>query len=61
MSCIPVYGTTKAYVLQFTQILQQQVEGTGVHVQLLAPGASISEGWDALEERPLIGWIQASS
>lgn len=43
---IPVYGPTKAYVLQFTQILQQQVAGTNVRVQLVLPGAVVSEGWD---------------
>jgi short-subunit dehydrogenase len=46
ISWIPVYGPTKAYVLQFTQILQQQVAGTGVRVQLVVPGAVVSEGWD---------------
>lgn len=43
---IPVYGPTKAYVLQFTQILQQQAADTNVRVQLVVPGAVISEGWD---------------
>lgn len=43
---IPVYGSTKAYVYQFTQSLQSEVEGTGVRVQLVLPGAVISEGWD---------------
>ncbi len=46
LSWVPVYGPTKAYVLQFTQILQQQVEGTGVRVQLVVPGAVVSEGWE---------------
>lgn len=54
---VPVYGPTKAYVLQFTQILQHAVAGTGVRVQLVLPGAVISEGWDvaggaALESLP---------
>ena len=43
---VPIYGPTKAYVLQFTQLLQQQAAGTGVRVQLVVPGAVISEGWD---------------
>ncbi|CAJ0994610.1 SDR family NAD(P)-dependent oxidoreductase [Sodalis praecaptivus] len=43
---VPVYGPTKAYVLQFTQIPQHAVEGSGVHVQLVLPGVVISEGWD---------------
>lgn len=44
MPWIPVYGPTKAYVLQFTQILQQQAVDTGVRVQLVMPGVVISEG-----------------
>ena len=43
---IPVYGPTKAYVLQFTQILQQQAAGSNVRVQLVMPGAVVSEGWE---------------
>jgi short-subunit dehydrogenase len=43
---IPVYGATKAYVFQFTQSLQHELEGTDVKVQLVLPGAVISEGWD---------------
>jgi short-subunit dehydrogenase len=46
LSMVPIYGPTKAYVLQFTQILQQQVTGTGIRVQLVVPGAVVSEGWD---------------
>ncbi|MBP7335298.1 SDR family oxidoreductase [Niveispirillum sp.] len=43
---IPVYGATKAYVYLFTQALQSEAEGTGVRVQLVLPGAVVSEGWD---------------
>lgn len=43
---IPVYGATKAYVYLFTQSLQSEVEGTAVRVQLLLPGAVVSEGWE---------------
>ncbi len=43
---IPVYGSTKAYVYLFTQSLQNEVEGTAVRVQLVLPGAVVSEGWD---------------
>ena len=43
---IPVYGATKAYVYLFTQSLQSEVEGTAVRVQLVLPGAVVSEGWD---------------
>ncbi len=43
---IPVYGSTKAYVYLFTQSLQSEVEGTAVRVQLVLPGAVLSEGWE---------------
>lgn len=43
---IPVYGATKAYVFLFTQSLRHEVEGTAVRVQLVLPGAVVSEGWD---------------
>lgn len=43
---IPVYGSTKAYVFLFTQSLQHEAEGTSVRVQLVLPGAVISEGWE---------------
>jgi short-subunit dehydrogenase len=43
---IPVYGPTKAYVLLFTQILQQEASTANVRVQLVLPGAVVSEGWD---------------
>ena len=43
---IPVYGSTKAYVFLFTQSLQHEIAGTAVRVQLVLPGAVVSEGWD---------------
>lgn len=43
---IPVYGSTKAYVYLFTKSLQTEVEGSAVRVQLVLPGAVLSEGWD---------------
>lgn len=43
---IPVYGATKAYVYLFTQSLQSEAEATAVRIQLVLPGAVISEGWD---------------
>ncbi len=43
---IPVYGATKAYVYLFTQSIQSEVEGTPVRVQLVLPGAVVSEGWE---------------
>lgn len=54
---IPVYGPTKAYIFLLTQSLQKEVEGTDVRVQLVLPGAVVSEGWEvagggALEPLP---------
>lgn len=43
---VPIYGLTKAYVLNFTQVLQQQLAGTGICVRLVAPAATVSEIWD---------------
>lgn len=43
---IPVYASSKAYVYLFTKYLQNEVEGTGVDVRLVLPGAVVSEGWD---------------
>jgi uncharacterized protein len=45
-SLVTIYGGTKAYVLNFTQGLQQQLSGTGIRVQLVAPAATVSEIWD---------------
>ncbi len=41
-----IYGGTKAYVTNFTQSLQQQLIGTRVVAQLVAPAATVSEIWD---------------
>ncbi|RKK03430.1 SDR family NAD(P)-dependent oxidoreductase [Pseudoroseomonas wenyumeiae] len=54
---IPVYGATKAYVYLFTQSLQSEVADTNLRVQLVLPGAVVSEGWEvagggALEALP---------
>ena len=46
LAFVPVYGPTKAYVLNFTQVLQQQLAGTGIRVQLVTPAVTVSEGWD---------------
>ncbi|PJG46438.1 hypothetical protein CAF53_19885 [Sphingobium sp. LB126] len=43
---IPVYASTKAYVFLLTKYLQNEVEGTGVSVRLVLPGAVVSEGWE---------------
>lgn len=37
------YAATKAYINTFTQILQSELEGTGVRVQALCPGVVRTE------------------
>ena len=39
------YSATKAYVLNFTQALQQELSGQGVQVQAVLPGATRTELW----------------
>lgn len=41
-----VYGGTKAFVLAFSQNLQHELAGTGVHVQAVLPGATATDFWD---------------
>jgi uncharacterized protein len=40
-----VYGGTKAYLLHLSQVLNQEVGGSGVHVQAVLPGATRTEIW----------------
>jgi short-subunit dehydrogenase len=40
------YSGTKAYVVNFTQALKNEVEGTGVTVQAVLPGATATPFWD---------------
>lgn len=40
------YSGTKAYVLNLTQRLQQEVSGKGVRVQAVLPGATRTEIWE---------------
>jgi uncharacterized protein len=47
-----VYGGTKAFVLAFSQNLRNELEGTGVKVQVVMPGATATDFWD-LSGRPL--------
>jgi short-subunit dehydrogenase len=47
-----VYGGTKAFVLAFSQNLRNELEGTGVTVQVVMPGATATDFWD-LSGRPL--------
>lgn len=41
-----VYGGTKAFVIAFSQSLHQELEGTGVDVQVVLPGATATGFWD---------------
>jgi len=41
----PVYGGSKAYMLNFSQALHQQANGKGVRVQVVLPGATRTEIW----------------
>lgn len=40
------YGGTKAFVLAFSQNLHHELEGTGVHVQVVLPGATATDFWE---------------
>lgn len=40
------YSGTKAYVISFTQALKNEVEGTGVTVQVVLPGATATPFWE---------------
>ncbi|WP_299174331.1 SDR family oxidoreductase [uncultured Brevundimonas sp.] len=41
-----VYGGTKAFVLAFSQSLRHELAGTGVHVQVVLPGATATDFWN---------------
>lgn len=41
-----VYSGTKAYVLNFSRGLQQELAGTGVRVQVVLPAATATDLWD---------------
>lgn len=41
-----IYSGTKAFVLQYTRGLQQELAETGVKVQLVLPAATATEIWD---------------
>jgi uncharacterized protein len=41
-----VYGGTKAFVLAFSQNLHHELCGTGIHVQVVLPGATATDFWD---------------
>ena len=41
-----VYGGTKAYLLHFSQVLEQELAPAGVRVQAVLPGATRTELWN---------------
>jgi hypothetical protein len=41
-----VYGASKAFVLALSQSLHRELEGTGVTVQVVLPGATATDFWD---------------
>jgi short-subunit dehydrogenase len=40
------YGGTKAFVLAFSQSLRHELEGKGVRVQVVLPGATLTDFWN---------------
>jgi short-subunit dehydrogenase len=40
-----VYSGSKAFVVNFSQALNKELAGTGVHVQAVLPGATLTEIW----------------
>jgi uncharacterized protein len=42
-----VYSGTKAFVLNFSRGLQDELVGTGVKVQVVLPASTATEIWDA--------------
>ena len=54
-----VYSATKAYVMNFTRGLQQELADTGIAVQLVMPSATATEIWD-LSGVPLAQLDQAT-
>jgi len=41
-----IYSGTKAYVVNFTEALEKELEGTGVRAQVVLPGPVRTELWD---------------
>lgn len=53
-----VYGATKAFVLSFTEALWGELDGTGVEVLALCPGATDTEFFDVAGESASVGGRQ---
>jgi len=47
-----VYGASKAFVLAFTQSLQQELASKGIRVQAVLPGATATDFW-SIAGRPV--------
>jgi len=45
---VGIYSATKAYILQFTRMLQAELQGTNIVAQLVAPATVVSEGWEVV-------------
>jgi uncharacterized protein len=43
-----VYGGAKAFVLAFSESLKHELEGTGVRVQIVLPGATATNFWNRM-------------
>ena len=41
-----VYGGTKAFILAFSRSLRRELEGKGVRVQVVLPGATLTDSWN---------------
>jgi short-subunit dehydrogenase len=61
-----LYGTTKAFLINFSEALQFELRGTGVRMQALCPGFTVTEFHDTQEyigfqrrKIPSILWLSA--
>ncbi|MFE9789508.1 SDR family NAD(P)-dependent oxidoreductase [Nocardia salmonicida] len=58
ISYMAVYGATKAFVLSFTEALWGELDGKGVKVLALCPGATDTEFFDVAGESASVGGRQ---
>jgi len=57
-----LYGSTKAFLIAFSQQTQFENRGRGVHIQALCPGFTVTEFHDApaitdFDRRQIPGWL----